>query len=95
MIIADREDGEDKEGQNVLLFKVLHGSAGYSSVVNTLIEGTGPCETAYFRLSLDNDHSEGNENRDTGMLQRLCLLTCDEGKQRKLGATVLCAVMGN
>jgi hypothetical protein len=95
MIFADRADGEDKEGQMVLLFKVFHGSAGYSSVVNTLIEGAGPYESAYFKVPLENNCAEGNENRDIVMLQLLCLLTCDEGKQRKFGATVLHAVICN
>ena len=80
MIFADRADGEDKEGQIVLLFKVFHGSAGYSSVVNTLIVGTGPYESVYFKLPIENNRAEGNENRDTVMLQLVSLLSCDDGK---------------
>jgi hypothetical protein len=95
MIFADRADGEDKEGQIVLLFKVFHGSACHSSVVNTPIESTGPHESAHFRVPMENNCAEGNENHDTVMLQLLCLLTCDEGEQRTFGASFLRSDIGN
>lgn len=81
MCFSDKAGGETKSGQHLLQEKVFHGSSGYASVLETLLEGKGAYASMFDCLPIQNNR-EGNEHRTSGfMLELKDIFTCDEGEQ--------------
>jgi hypothetical protein len=81
--MKDKAGGLTKDGasgQQALMEKAFHGSAGYASVLTNFLEGKGDAASMFKRVPIENNR-EGNEER-TGshMLQLLDIFSCDEGK---------------
>ena len=62
LVMSGKSDGEGTEGQYHLCEKVFHGSDGYSSVLDTFLDGTGLYANVFNRTPIENNR-EGNEQR--------------------------------
>ena len=80
ILMSTKADGEKSEGQCDLMEKVYHGSAGYASSVDALLQGKGFYESLFFKHDLEVNH-QGNEDRKNGvMLEIRPIYHNDEGQ---------------
>lgn len=74
-----KADGIKKDGQDVLMGKVFHGSAGYASVIDAFMDGKGFYASLFQKLDLETNRT-GNEHRTNGsMLELLPIFHLCEG----------------
>ena len=70
VLMSTKADGLKKEAQALVLEKVFHGSAGYSSVLDSLMEGKGYYASLFQKHDLEINR-QGNEHRAAGVMLEL------------------------
>ena len=79
--MSSKADGEKTEGQNAIMEKLFHGSEGFASVLDAMLEGKGFYGNLFQRHELDINR-QGNKYRTGGfMLELLPLFHLHEGKR--------------
>ncbi|CAB9530829.1 unknown protein [Seminavis robusta] len=81
MVFKGRGDGENTAGQEAMMSNVFHGSPGYASVLDEMMQGKGIYASMFDKVPIENNR-EGNENRQGGhMLVAKDIFSCDEGSK--------------
>ena len=79
ILMSSKADGIKSEGQMVLMEKVFHGSSGFSSVIDAMMEGKGFYGHLFQKVALEINR-QGNEHRTNGfMLELLPMFHLHEG----------------
>jgi hypothetical protein len=74
-------EGETTSGQELLMEKAFHGSEGYSSHLDLLLQGKGIFEMAFVKSAVQNNLAGNEQNAALGyMLELRAQLHCDISK---------------
>lgn len=79
VLMSTKSDGLKSEAQANLLQKIFHGSAGYSSVLDALLQGKGYYAALYRKLELESNRPFNEERKDGMMLELLPIFHLNDG----------------
>lgn len=68
--MTSKADGIKKDGQDILMQKVFHGSSGYASVIDAFIASKGFYASLFQVMDLETNRT-GNEHRPSGVMLEL------------------------
>ena len=95
VLMSTKSDGLKKDAQVLVLEKVFHGSAGYSSALDAMLEGKGFYASLFQKLDLEINRA-GNDSRKEGfMLELLPIFHLNTSESSSCFLPVLCCLFAS